>query len=120
MLVVVGMGFTVGFISVAVPFAPATAAPDESLTVPSNVALTACPMTGAEKPRSIVPSTTAMLNHHSLTSPLVAARESFMLCIHGKNEPNSFFMTSPHSIRKTPAPVQTKTTKPLELVPHPI
>jgi len=61
-----------------------------------------------------------MLTRHSLTTTAVAdaanssvfiARELFMPRIHRKDEPNSFFMTSPHSIRKTPAPVQTKTTQ---------
>jgi hypothetical protein len=40
--------------------------------------------------------------------------------IQRKDEPNSFFMTSPHSIRKDTSPVQAKPTQPLELVPHPI
>src|SRR2546430_6540998 len=49
-----------------VTFTLATAAPLESVTVPSKVAFTACPMTGAEYPRSMVPSSTAMLKCHRL------------------------------------------------------
>src|SRR6202030_2985549 len=97
----------------------ATAAPDESVTVPSKVALTACPMTGAENPRSIVPSNTAMLRRHNLTRPAVAgsansslviACDLFQLYIRRKDEPNSFFMAShPTRFEKTPAPIQRKT-----------
>jgi hypothetical protein len=49
------------FVSVTVTFVLATEAPDESVTVPSKVALTACPMTGAESAKSSVPRITTIL-----------------------------------------------------------
>ena len=43
------------FVSVTVIFTLAAGAPDESVTVPSKVAFTACPLTGAENAKSIAP-----------------------------------------------------------------
>ena len=62
-------------------FTLATAAPDESVTVPSKVALTACPMTGADNPKNIVPSSTAMLSHHTLTRPAVTGATDSLIFI---------------------------------------
>src|SRR6266853_2674218 len=116
------------FISVIVIFAPATPHPLSAVTVPRSVALTACPMTGGENTSGDIASNTAMPIRHGLNRPAIAgaanflasiARDLFQLCIQGENERISFFMTSPHSIRKDSSPGSNKTNECLELVPHP-
>src|SRR5215469_118125 len=55
-----------------VTFALPTAAPDLSVTVPSNVAFTAWPLAGAENAARINVRTIAKLRHPNLTKPRLA------------------------------------------------
>src|ERR1700730_17953366 len=102
----------------------ATAAPDESVTVPSKVAFTACPMRGAENARSIVPSNRPVSTMRRLIRrPAAAGTENVLrfftvelrpLNIPAMKERERFFITHPthfEEVRRNP--------KLLELVPHP-
>ena len=89
------------FVSVTVTLTLAAAAPDESVTVQSKVALTACPETEAETPNNIAPNSTAIVKHEDLMRPQAAsdldcpqAETEDWPDIPGKEEPNKFFMTS--------------------------
>src|SRR2546430_5481057 len=99
-----------------VTFTLATAAPLESVTVPSKVAFTACPMSGAEYPRSMVPSSTAVLKCHRLSRAVPAgpgdpwgffAQDFSPLDKPRKGPLGGFFMTShPTRFRRTSHPMQ--------------
>lgn len=108
------------FVSVTVTLTLAVAAPDESVTVPSKVALTACPETEAENPKSIAPNSTAIVKHQNLIRPQAASDLDWAQAeaedwpgIPGKEEPNKFFMAS-HPTRFEITPDQLLSRKPLK------
>src|ERR1700732_162519 len=103
-------------------FTLATAAPEESVTVPSKVAFTACPITGAEYAKRIAPSSKPMLTQRRLIRPRVTDRGSSWLFIaialrrlmmQAKKERESFSITHPtcfEEVRKEPKTAGTGST----------